>query len=353
MQALGCDFYAFSGHKVFGPTGIGVLWGRKELLDAMPPYQCGGEMIRTVTFEKTEWAPVPHKFEAGTPDIAGAVGLSAALDYVESLDREAVAAHEAALLAEATRRFAEQPDIRILGTARHKTALVSFVMDGVHAHDLGTILDQEGIAVRTGHHCAQPVMERFGVAASARASFALYNTLDEVGGSRRPRSIACARSSRMSPFSDELRQLYQEVILDHYKRPRNFGPLAGADHSAEGYNPLCGDQVKVSVRLDGDRVADLHFEGAGCAISTASASLMTEAVKGKTVDEAEALFQRFHGLVSGKNAAAGDGDDTEDDLGKLEALAGVREYPVRIKCATLAWHALRSALHGGAKVTTE
>jgi len=153
----------------------------------------------------------------------------------------------------------------------------------------------------------------------------------------------------MSPLSDDLRQLYQEVILDHYKRPRNFGPLTDADHSAEGYNPLCGDQVKVSVRLEDGRVADAHFEGAGCAISTASASMMTEAVKGMTVDEAEELFQRFHGLVSGKGAVA----HHEEDLGKLEALAGVRDYPVRIKCATLAWHALRSALHGGDKVTTE
>ena len=159
-------------------------------------------------------------------------------------------------------------------------------------------------------------------------------------------------------LSDDLRQLYQEVILDHYKRPRNFGPLADADHSAEGYNPLCGDQVKVSVRLEGDRVADAHFEGAGCAISTASASLMTEAVKGKTLAEAEELFQSFHALVSGKDdgtSASGDGaaDGDGDDLGKLEALAGVRDYPVRIKCATLAWHALRAALHGGDKVTTE
>jgi nitrogen fixation NifU-like protein len=154
----------------------------------------------------------------------------------------------------------------------------------------------------------------------------------------------------MSPISDDLRQLYQEVILDHYKKPRNFGPLPDADHSAEGYNPLCGDQVKVSVRLEDGRVADAHFEGAGCAISTASASLMTEAVKGMTIDEAEELFQRFHGLVSGKG---GDIPDGEEDLGKLEALAGVRDYPVRIKCATLAWHALRSALHGGDKVTTE
>jgi nitrogen fixation NifU-like protein len=157
----------------------------------------------------------------------------------------------------------------------------------------------------------------------------------------------------MSPLSDELRQLYQEVILDHYKRPRNFGPLLGADHTAEGYNPLCGDQVKVSVRLDDGRVADAHFEGAGCAISTASASLMTEAVKGKTVEEAEELFQRFHGLVSGRSIAPDGAQNDGEDLGKLEALAGVRDYPVRIKCATLAWHALRSALHGGERVTTE
>jgi nitrogen fixation NifU-like protein len=158
----------------------------------------------------------------------------------------------------------------------------------------------------------------------------------------------------MSPISDDLRSLYQEVILDHYKRPRNFGPLAGADHTAEGYNPLCGDQVKVSVRIENDRVADAHFEGAGCAISTASASLMTEAVKGKTLEEAEELFQKFHGLVSGKDAPREPGGaDDEEELGKLEVLGGVRDYPVRIKCATLAWHALRAALHGGDKVTTE
>jgi nitrogen fixation NifU-like protein len=177
----------------------------------------------------------------------------------------------------------------------------------------------------------------------------------------------------MSPLSEDLRALYQEVILDHYKRPRNFGPLPGADHTAEGYNPLCGDQVKVSVRLEGDRVADAHFEGAGCAISTASASLMTEAVKGKTLEQAEALFQRFNGLVSGsRKSDGGSGHDVDatvagagapagsdaaagedEDLGKLEVLAGVREFPVRIKCATLAWHALRAALQGGDKVTTE
>jgi cysteine desulfurase/selenocysteine lyase len=180
VRDLGCDFYAFSGHKVFGPTGIGVLYGRRALLEAMPPYQGGGEMIKRVTFEKTTWNDVPYKFEAGTPDIAGAVGLGAALDYLGGLDWRAVAAHEEALLAYATEALGAVPGLRIVGQAREKAAVVSFAMDRVHPHDIGQILDQEGVAVRTGHHCAQPAMDRFGVAATARASFAFYNTRGEV-----------------------------------------------------------------------------------------------------------------------------------------------------------------------------
>ncbi len=180
VAALGCDFYAFSSHKAFGPTGVGALWGRREHFESMPPYQGGGEMIRKVTFERTEYAEPPFKFEAGTPNIAGAVGLGAAIDYLEAMDREAAAAHEADLLEAATAALSEVPGLRLIGTAREKTGVVSFVLDGVHAHDVGTILDREGVAVRTGHHCAQPLMSRFGVAATARASFAFYNTRDEV-----------------------------------------------------------------------------------------------------------------------------------------------------------------------------
>ncbi|MEE2775591.1 MAG: cysteine desulfurase [Acidobacteriota bacterium] len=180
VEALGCDFYTFSGHKAFGPSGVGILWGKTALLEAMPPYQTGGEMILTVRFDKTEFNVIPHKFEAGTPSIAGAIGLGAALRYLMDLDRAGWAAHEAELLAETTRRLEARNDIRIIGTAPQKSALVSFVMDGVHAHDVGTILDEEGVAVRTGHHCAQPVMEHFGVAASVRASFALYNDMSDV-----------------------------------------------------------------------------------------------------------------------------------------------------------------------------
>jgi cysteine desulfurase/selenocysteine lyase len=180
VQALGCDFYAFSGHKVYGPTGIGALWGRPELLAEMPPWQGGGDMILHVSFQKTDYAPPPARFEAGTPHIVGAVGMAAALDWLESLPRAAVEAHERDLLAHASDLLGRIPGVRLIGTARHKASVLSFLVAGVHAHDVGTILDAEGVAVRAGHHCAQPLMERFGVAATARASFAVYNTREEV-----------------------------------------------------------------------------------------------------------------------------------------------------------------------------
>jgi cysteine desulfurase/selenocysteine lyase len=180
VRALDCDFYAFSGHKMFGPTGIGCLFGKRALLDAMPPYPGGGEMIRSVTFEKTTYSPLPGKFEAGTPDIAGVIGLGAAIAYLDGLDARAMAAHEADLLAYATAALEEIDGVRIIGTAPHKASVVSFTMAGAHPHDIGTILDQEGVAIRTGHHCTQPVMARFGVPATARASFAFYNNHDDV-----------------------------------------------------------------------------------------------------------------------------------------------------------------------------
>ena len=180
VRDLGADFYTFSGHKLYGPSGIGVLYGRKELLNALPPYQGGGEMISSVTVEKSTWKPAPHKFEAGTPAIVEAAGLAAAIDYVEGLDYDAIQAHEQGLLAYATERLTQIDGLRILGTAAEKASIVSFTLDGVHPHDIGTILDRAGVAVRAGHHCAQPVMDRFEVAATVRASFGLYNTEAEV-----------------------------------------------------------------------------------------------------------------------------------------------------------------------------
>ena len=180
VQALDCDFYAFSGHKVYGPTGIGVLYGKAALLEAMPPYQGGGDMIRSVTFEKTTFNGLPYRFEAGTPDIAGAIALGAALDYIGELGMENIEAHERELLEYATDAVSAVPGVRLIGTAEERAGVLSFVLDGVHPHDLGTILDREGIAIRTGHHCAQPVMERFGIPATARASLAIYNTKADV-----------------------------------------------------------------------------------------------------------------------------------------------------------------------------
>ncbi|HVO49098.1 MAG TPA: cysteine desulfurase [Steroidobacteraceae bacterium] len=180
VRALGCDFYAFSGHKLYGPTGIGVLYGREELLQDMPPWQGGGDMILTVSFEKSTYNELPAKFEAGTPNISGAVGLAAAMDYVESLGLDAIAAHEHRLVTEATAQLERIPAVHIVGTAPNKASIVSFTMDGVHPHDLGTILDHEGVAVRTGHHCAMPLMTFLGLPATVRASFACYNTEADV-----------------------------------------------------------------------------------------------------------------------------------------------------------------------------
>jgi cysteine desulfurase/selenocysteine lyase len=180
VQELDCEFYGFSGHKLYGPTGIGILYGKAQLLEAMPPYQGGGDMIRSVSFEKTIYAPIPSKFEAGTPHIAGGIGLGAAIDYLEGIGLEAITAYEQELLVYAMEAVSAIPGVRIFGTSKEKAGVISFSLEGVHPHDIATILDQEGIAIRTGHHCAQPVMERFGVPAMARASLAFYNTKAEI-----------------------------------------------------------------------------------------------------------------------------------------------------------------------------
>lgn len=180
VRDLDCDFYVFSGHKAYGPTGIGVLYGKEQWLERMPPFQGGGDMIKTVTFERTTYNELPYKFEAGTPHIAGAIGLAAGLDYIAGLGLDRIGDYEGGLLAYGTELLSAIPGVRLVGTARHKAAVLSFVLDGVHAHDLGTVLDQQGVAIRAGHHCAMPVMQRFGVPATARASLAFYNTREEL-----------------------------------------------------------------------------------------------------------------------------------------------------------------------------
>jgi cysteine desulfurase/selenocysteine lyase len=180
VREIGCDFYAFSGHKVYGPSGVGALYGRAALLEAMPPWQGGGDMIASVTFEKTTWNEIPYKFEAGTPNVAGTIALGRALDWVGRIGLDTIGAHEDGLLAYGTEALASIPGLRLVGTARQKAGVLSFVLDGIHPHDVGTVLDYEGIAVRTGHHCAQPVMDRYGLPATARASLACFNTREEL-----------------------------------------------------------------------------------------------------------------------------------------------------------------------------
>jgi len=180
VEALDCDFYAFSSHKMFGPLGIGALYGKAALLEAMPPYQGGGDMISSVTFEKTTYNKIPFKFEAGTPNVEGSVGFGAAIEYLNAIGIDRIAAYEHEVLEYATGKISAISAVRIIGTARERASVLSFIIEGVHPHDIGTILDQEGIAIRTGHHCAQPIMQRFGIPATARASFAFYNTKEEV-----------------------------------------------------------------------------------------------------------------------------------------------------------------------------
>lgn len=180
VRAIDCDFYVFSGHKMYAPSGIGVLYGKEALLESMPPYQGGGEMIKSVTFEQTIYNDLPHKFEAGTPNIEGAIGLGAAIEYLQSLGLPNIAAYEAKLLEYATAQLTKIPEVRLIGTAKEKVSVISFVVEGIHPHDIGTVLDQEGVAIRTGHHCAQPTMQRFGVPATARASMCFYNTESDI-----------------------------------------------------------------------------------------------------------------------------------------------------------------------------
>ena len=327
VQALDVDFYVFSGHKVFAPTGIGVLYGKTALLEAMPPYQGGGDMISSVTFEKTSYNKLPYKFEAGTPNVAGAIGLGTAIEYLNGLGIDNVAAYEHEVLGYSTEAISKIPGIRLIGTASQKAGVLSFVLEGVHPHDIGTILDQEGIAIRTGHHCAQPIMQRF------------LRSLQHKRRSRRPGSRHPKGAGGFRLMSD-LRELYQDVILEHSKAPRNYRELPLANHKAEGYNPLCGDHFTLYVDLEGDRVRDISFQGSGCAISKASASMLTQVIKGKTRAEAQKLFEKFLQLVKGE------GNGNQAELGKLAVFSGVCEFPVRVKCATLVWHTLQAALEG-------
>ncbi len=283
VQALDCDFYVFSGHKVYGPTGIGVLYGKSALLEAIPPYQGGGDMISSVTFEKTIYNKLPYKFEAGTPHVAGAIGLGAAIEYVKGLGMDTIAAYEHQLLAYATEAVSAIPGIRLIGTAKEKAGVISFLLDNIHPHDHprpGGNCYPNGASLRPARNAA--LRHRGHGARFVRPL--QHQRRSGCSGRGHPEG---AGGIRLMP---DLRELYQEIILEHNKAPRNYRKLATANHRAEGYNPLCGDHFTVYLDLEGDSIRDISFQGSGCAISKASASLMTQSVKGKTTEEAGRVF---------------------------------------------------------------
>ena len=340
VQSLGCDFLALSGHKMCGPTGIGALYGRREVLNAMPPWQGGGEMIESVQYEKSTWKQPPHRFEAGTPNIADAIAFGVALDYLDDIGREAIFEHDCELARYAHERMAEIPGIRVLGPplgAKTRGGLLSFVFENAHAHDVVTMADQEGIALRGGHHCTQPLMRKLGLESSARASFYFYNTKKEVD--RLVDVLAAGRRSSAS-FSLPLGEIYETVVTDHSTRPRNFGNLSEGAVHVHGDNPSCGDTLDLHVQLTPDKVENIKFTGSGCTVCMTSASLMTVKVKGKPREEAKRLLRLF------KNEVTGTDSDTTGprELGDLNVLRGVRKFPQRVKCAMLAWRAFEQAL---------
>ncbi len=341
VQALQADFVAFTGHKMCGPTGIGVLWGRQELLEDLPPFLGGGEMIETVSMSSSTYAPAPHKFEAGTPPIAQAVGLGAAIDYLSGIGMDKILAHEHAITEYAVKRLLEVPDLRIIGpaTAEDRGAAISFTLGDIHPHDVGQVLDEQGIAVRVGHHCARPVCLRYGIPATTRASFYLYST---------PRTSTHWSTvwSTYGTSSDE--GLRREAGL--HVPGRHPGPLQEpARPGSSGWRRRGAPrQPDVRRRDHAAREVRRHdhqrrqLRGQGCSISQASASVLNDLLVGKDLAEAQKIQGTFLELMQSKGKIEPD-DAMEEVLEDAIAFAGVSKYPARVKCALLSWMAWKDA----------
>lgn len=353
VQALGCDFLALSGHKMCGPTGIGALYGRKAVLETMPPWHGGGDMIETVRFEKSTWKQPPHRFEAGTPDISGAIGLGAAIDYIEAIGRQTIFDHDAKITQYAHEKLLTIPGLRVLGPplGTPRGAVLSFVLGEAHAHDVVTQANEHGLALRGGHHCTQPLMHKLGLTSSARASFYFYNTLAEVD--RMVEILTPSLdSTETAAFSLPLGEIYEMVVTDHSRRPRNFGELPGEEVvHVHGDNPSCGDTIDLHAHFGPDKVENLKFTGSGCTVCMTSASLMTVKLKGKSRAEAKRLMHLFHDQVAAAPTAAN--GPAPRELGDLNVLSGVRKFPQRVKCAMLAWRAFEQALQEADAGVTE
>ncbi len=296
VKALGCDFLAFSGHKMLGPTGIGVLYGKKELLENMKPFHYGGGMIKEVSWNESSWNDLPWKFEAGTPNISGAIGLAAAIKYLQGIGMENIWRQEEELVKHILAKLSEIPGARLLGPSspEQRGAIFSFVLENMHPHDISELLDKENICVRAGHHCAMPLHTKFGLTGSVRASFYLYNTKEEADLFLQELAQMAAAKT-INPYEiavgelTEEQELHKENVLDHYKNPRNKGMLAEYTVTHREHNPLCGDELQCYMLLNHTLLKDISFTGEGCAISQASASLLTEKVKGMALENVRKL----------------------------------------------------------------
>lgn len=301
VKELNCDFLVFSGHKMCAPTGIGVLYGRKELLKEMQPFLYGGDMIREVSFESSSWNDLPWKFEAGTPNMAGAEGLTAAVEYLQEIGMENITAHGQELTKYALEKLSAIPGLTIVGpiNAENRGPVISFTIDGMHPHDVSEMLDKENIAVRGGFHCAMPLFSKLGLDGSIRASFYVYNTTEDidqlVGAVRnmvaKEKNVVIDRNEITSGDLTEEQEIYKENVIDHYKYPRNKKEMVDFTVTHRDVNPLCGDNITVYAKVKGKEIEDISFTGNGCAISQASASLLTEKIKGRSIEEVKKMNQ--------------------------------------------------------------
>lgn len=303
VKELNCDFLVFSGHKMCAPTGIGVLYGRKELLGTMQPFLYGGDMIREVSFEKASWNDLPWKFEAGTPNMAGAAGLMAAIEYLQKIGMENIAAHGQELAKYALEKLSAIPTIIILGltNTENRGPVISFTIEGMHPHDVSEMLDKENIAVRGGFHCAMPLFSKLGIDGSIRASFYIYNTLEDIDRlveaakkitGAKEGTVVIDRNELASGDLTEEQEMYKENVIDHYKNPRNKREMLECTAQYHDVNPVCGDAITMYVKTNNETIEEITFTGKGCAISQASASLLTENLKGKKIEEAKGVNQQ-------------------------------------------------------------
>ncbi len=296
VKKLDCDFLAFSGHKMLGPTGIGVLYGKKELLEKLEPFNYGGGMIKEVSWKESSWNELPWKFEAGTPNIAGAVGLAAAVKYLQSIGMENIWRQEEELTKYFLTQLHSISGIRLLGPSspKQRGAIFSLVLESMHPHDISEMLDKENICVRAGHHCAMPLHTKLGLAGSLRASFYLYNTKENADIFLQELAPLAA-AKKINPYEiavgelTEEQELHKENVLDHYRNPRNKGVLENYTVAHREHNPLCGDELQCYMLLNHTLLKDISFTGEGCAISQASASLLTEEIKGKGIEDVKKL----------------------------------------------------------------